>query len=92
MYGILLKRYFVFNIRVFWISVQGIKEGWYDGGSIAFAVILVIVVTGAIRCFLKFHLPCMSCVWQSVFFLVQLRCFSYLVIGYLSERGIQFTR
>ncbi|RWW50089.1 hypothetical protein BHE74_00043677 [Ensete ventricosum] len=25
--------------------IQGIKEGWYDGGSIAFAVILVIVVT-----------------------------------------------
>jgi hypothetical protein len=25
---------------------QGIKEGWYDGASIAFAVILVIVVTG----------------------------------------------
>lgn len=25
---------------------QGIEEGWYDGGSIAFAVILVIVVTG----------------------------------------------
>jgi len=28
--------------------LQGIKEGWYDGGSIAFAVILVIVVTGII--------------------------------------------
>ena len=27
-------------------SLQGIKEGWYDGGSIAFAVLLVIVVTG----------------------------------------------
>ncbi|KAJ0090071.1 hypothetical protein Patl1_14094 [Pistacia atlantica] len=26
-------------------STAGIKEGWYDGGSIAFAVILVIVVT-----------------------------------------------
>lgn len=26
--------------------LQGIKEGWYDGASIAFAVILVIVVTG----------------------------------------------
>ncbi|KHN24634.1 Calcium-transporting ATPase 8, plasma membrane-type [Glycine soja] len=25
--------------------LSGIKEGWYDGGSIAFAVILVIVVT-----------------------------------------------
>ena len=25
---------------------QGIEEGWYDGGSIAFAVVLVIVVTG----------------------------------------------
>ncbi|KAI3416711.1 FPL domain-containing protein [Psidium guajava] len=24
---------------------MGIKEGWYDGGSVAFAVILVIVVT-----------------------------------------------
>ncbi|GMY35271.1 calcium-transporting atpase 10, plasma membrane-type [Fagus crenata] len=30
------------------IKTEGIKEGWYDGGSIAFAVILVIVVT-AIR-------------------------------------------
>lgn len=27
---------------------QGIKEGWYDGGSIAFAVLLVIIVTGYI--------------------------------------------
>lgn len=28
------------------ISCKGIKEGWYDGGSIAFAVFLVIIVTG----------------------------------------------
>ncbi|KAK6944577.1 Calcium-transporting P-type ATPase, N-terminal autoinhibitory domain [Dillenia turbinata] len=28
------------------IKTEGIKEGWYDGASIAFAVILVIVVTG----------------------------------------------
>ncbi|XP_027333647.1 calcium-transporting ATPase 10, plasma membrane-type-like isoform X1 [Abrus precatorius] len=27
------------------IKSEGIKEGWYDGGSIAFAVILVIAVT-----------------------------------------------
>ncbi|OWM89048.1 hypothetical protein CDL15_Pgr023894 [Punica granatum] len=27
------------------IKTEGIEEGWYDGGSIAFAVILVIVVT-----------------------------------------------
>ncbi|KAL4383417.1 hypothetical protein GQ457_15G029490 [Hibiscus cannabinus] len=27
------------------IKTEGIKEGWYDGGSIAFAVLLVIVVT-----------------------------------------------
>ncbi|GMN55255.1 hypothetical protein TIFTF001_024360 [Ficus carica] len=27
------------------IKTEGIDEGWYDGGSIAFAVILVIVVT-----------------------------------------------
>ncbi|XP_078162445.1 calcium-transporting ATPase 5, plasma membrane-type-like isoform X3 [Carex rostrata] len=27
------------------IKTEGIKEGWYDGGSIAFAVCLVIVVT-----------------------------------------------
>lgn len=27
-------------------SLQGIEEGWYDGGSIAFAVLLVIFVTG----------------------------------------------
>ncbi|KAJ3707985.1 hypothetical protein LUZ61_011690 [Rhynchospora tenuis] len=29
------------------IKSEGIKEGWYDGGSIAFAVFLVIVVTAA---------------------------------------------
>ncbi|ONK70583.1 uncharacterized protein A4U43_C05F35230 [Asparagus officinalis] len=27
------------------IKTEGLKEGWYDGGSIAFAVILVILVT-----------------------------------------------
>ncbi|KAL5549596.1 hypothetical protein UlMin_004827 [Ulmus minor] len=27
------------------MKTEGVKEGWYDGGSIAFAVILVIVVT-----------------------------------------------
>ncbi|KAK6915160.1 Cation-transporting P-type ATPase, C-terminal [Dillenia turbinata] len=27
------------------IKTEGVEEGWYDGGSIAFAVILVIVVT-----------------------------------------------
>ncbi|XP_048318312.1 calcium-transporting ATPase 9, plasma membrane-type isoform X2 [Ziziphus jujuba] len=27
------------------IKTEGLQEGWYDGGSIAFAVILVIVVT-----------------------------------------------
>ncbi|KAF5748646.1 Autoinhibited Ca(2+)-ATPase 10 isoform 1 [Tripterygium wilfordii] len=27
------------------IKTEGIKEGWYDGGSIAFAVLLVVVVT-----------------------------------------------
>ncbi|XP_054781751.1 calcium-transporting ATPase 9, plasma membrane-type-like isoform X2 [Prosopis cineraria] len=27
------------------IKTEGLKEGWYDGGSIAFAVFLVIVVT-----------------------------------------------
>ncbi|XP_004299792.1 PREDICTED: calcium-transporting ATPase 8, plasma membrane-type-like [Fragaria vesca subsp. vesca] len=27
------------------IKTEGIKKGWYDGGSIAFAVLLVIVVT-----------------------------------------------
>uniref|UniRef100_A0A2P2MNN1 Uncharacterized protein MANES_14G162600 n=1 Tax=Rhizophora mucronata TaxID=61149 RepID=A0A2P2MNN1_RHIMU len=26
--------------------LQGFKEGWYDGASIAFAVILIIIVTG----------------------------------------------
>ncbi|KAH9304952.1 hypothetical protein KI387_009356, partial [Taxus chinensis] len=29
----------------FQMKTEGIKEGWYDGGSIAFAVILVIFVT-----------------------------------------------
>ncbi|KAK3197811.1 hypothetical protein Dsin_021226 [Dipteronia sinensis] len=32
------------------IKTEGIKEGWYDGGSIAFAVILVIVVTAISDC------------------------------------------
>ncbi|XP_050289146.1 calcium-transporting ATPase 9, plasma membrane-type-like isoform X2 [Quercus robur] len=27
------------------IKTEGVKEGWYDGGSIAFAVFLVIIVT-----------------------------------------------
>ncbi|KAJ4953742.1 hypothetical protein NE237_030574 [Protea cynaroides] len=27
------------------IKTEGIKQGWYDGGSIAFAVVLVIIVT-----------------------------------------------
>lgn len=27
-------------------SFQGLKEGWYDGGSILLAVIIVVVVTG----------------------------------------------
>ncbi|KAK8916917.1 Calcium-transporting ATPase 8, plasma membrane-type [Platanthera zijinensis] len=27
------------------MNTEGVKEGWYDGGSIAFAVILVILVT-----------------------------------------------
>lgn len=35
--------------------LQGIEEGWYDGGSIAFAVILVIVVTG-----MKINAQCYS--------------------------------
>lgn len=26
--------------------MQGLEEGWYDGGSIVFAVLLVIYVTG----------------------------------------------
>lgn len=30
------------------LSFQGIKEGWYDGGSIALAVMIVIVVTGMV--------------------------------------------
>jgi Ca2+-transporting ATPase len=28
------------------IKTEGIEKGWYDGISIAFAVLLVIVVTG----------------------------------------------
>ncbi|CAJ1954926.1 unnamed protein product [Sphenostylis stenocarpa] len=28
------------------IKTEGLEEGWYDGGSIAFAVFLVIIVTG----------------------------------------------
>lgn len=27
-------------------GLQGIKEGWYDGASIGFAVLLVVFVTG----------------------------------------------
>lgn len=29
--------------------LQGIKDGWYDGGSIALAVLIVIIVTGTYR-------------------------------------------
>ncbi|KAL1098739.1 hypothetical protein V6Z11_D05G118700 [Gossypium hirsutum] len=32
------------------IKTEGLKEGWYDGGSIFLAVLLVIVVTGCERC------------------------------------------
>lgn len=28
---------------------QGIDDGWYDGGSISIAVVLVIIVTGNFR-------------------------------------------
>ncbi|KAH0452769.1 hypothetical protein IEQ34_017093 [Dendrobium chrysotoxum] len=34
------------------IKTEGVKEGWYDGGSIAFAVILVILVTVNVMNFL----------------------------------------
>ncbi|KAL4574952.1 hypothetical protein LXL04_021792 [Taraxacum kok-saghyz] len=34
-----------FKIILFFIYF-GIEEGWYDGGSITFAVLLVIFVTG----------------------------------------------
>jgi len=30
----------------FLCNQKGLEEGWYDGGSIAFAVFLVIIVTG----------------------------------------------
>ena len=42
---IYLKKLCLIIIIIFFF-LKGIKEGWYDGGSIAFAVILVIVVTG----------------------------------------------
>jgi Ca2+-transporting ATPase len=35
------------------IATEGVKEGWYDGTSIAFAVFLVILVTGMV---LVFHI------------------------------------
>jgi hypothetical protein len=38
-------------------GLQGIKEGWYDGASIAFAVLLVVFVTGML-CFHN-HFPCL---------------------------------
>ncbi|KAJ8452142.1 LOW QUALITY PROTEIN: hypothetical protein Cgig2_016723 [Carnegiea gigantea] len=40
------------------IKSEGIKEGWYDGGSILFAVFLVIIVTGMKAIFL--HLSVMA--------------------------------
>ncbi|KZV28015.1 cation-transporting atpase plant [Dorcoceras hygrometricum] len=43
------------------IKTEGIKEGWYDGGSIALAVILVIAFTGWRQCGARFC--CLSC-WQ----------------------------
>ena len=45
----------VFSSQLRNLLLQGIKEGWYDGGSIAFAVILVIVVTGIIFCLCKVY-------------------------------------
>jgi len=35
--------YLFFSLPLF---VQGVDEGWYDGGSIFLAVFLVILVTG----------------------------------------------
>jgi hypothetical protein len=43
-------------------GLQGIKEGWYDGASIAFAVLLVVFVTGML-CFHN-HFPCLGYVWE----------------------------
>lgn len=34
---------FIIHITLF---IQGVDEGWYDGGSIFLAVFLVILVTG----------------------------------------------
>lgn len=33
--------------------LQGIKQGWYDGGSILFAVMLVIGFTGIMKFLVK---------------------------------------
>jgi hypothetical protein len=38
------KKYFFFIYCESFL--QSVSEGWYDGGSILFAVILVILVTG----------------------------------------------
>jgi len=34
------------SFSFFFGNHQGLEEGWYDGGSIALAVFLVIIVTG----------------------------------------------
>ena len=53
----LSKWSFAFAFLLFFFSFpQGLQEGWYDGGSIAFAVLLVIFVTGMIYCSLLFFL------------------------------------
>jgi hypothetical protein len=41
--------------------VQGVKEGWYDGTAILFAVLIVIVTTGKqLSSFLKCVMECVN--------------------------------
>lgn len=44
--SVIVLAFWLFWLVSFSIFSQGVKEGWYDGGSIAFAVFLVIFVTG----------------------------------------------
>lgn len=41
--------FFIMELLGYDAYFQGIDDGWYDGGSISIAVVLVIIVTGNFR-------------------------------------------
>lgn len=61
--------YILVYVSAITFYLQGIKEGWYDGGSIAIAVLIVIIVTGTYR--VSSFFKCISfCGLQSAFLAV----------------------